>query len=65
MTILFDDQTEQRQIEAKILAEKKKITEMLSKVLPENAIEELQKGSDSIDLSVQSASIGCIEVCST
>ena len=63
--VLFDDQTEQRQIEAKILAEKKKITEMLSKVLPKNSIEELQKGSDSIALSVQFASIRCIEVCST
>ena len=65
MTFLFYDQTEQRQIEAKIFAEKKKITEMLRKVLPKNSIEELQKGSDSISLSVQSASIGCIEVCST
>ncbi|KAK8839682.1 hypothetical protein M9Y10_031385 [Tritrichomonas musculus] len=65
MAFVIDDQTEQRKIEEKIYNEKQKITDMLNKVLPISVIEELQKGSESISLSVQSASIGCIEVRST
>ncbi|KAK8860256.1 hypothetical protein M9Y10_011921 [Tritrichomonas musculus] len=65
MAFIIDDQTEQRRIEQKIYSEKQKITDMLNKVLPMSVLEELQKGSESISLSVQSASVGCIEVCST
>lgn len=59
---IIDDETEQKKVEKKIYEEKEKITDMLNKVLPINVIDELQKGSESVSFTVQSATIGCITI---
>ncbi|OHT10345.1 hypothetical protein TRFO_20489 [Tritrichomonas foetus] len=65
VVFIIEDQTDHQLIEQKINAEKQKITTMLNRVMPNNVVEELQKGAESISVAVQSASVGCIKVTSS